>query len=175
MAVHLFGYLAIAWVVTSLVTQGDAASTGVKTYRASPMADNILSLTASRAPAIHKEAVRSIGNYCEFSLGVEGVGRSCMRETDARDIAGSLGIPFVGLSDREKGAAGNRLVILDSGASIDIACDTTYLVPGTKIPCERLIAGVGGVLPPCSRPTSGFQSASKGGGLSTPPTGAHRA
>jgi len=60
-------------------------------------------LTASRAPAIHKEAVRSIGNYCEFSLGVEGVGRSCMRETDARDIAGSLGIPFVGLSDREKG------------------------------------------------------------------------
>jgi len=145
MAVHMFGYLAIAWMVTLLVTQGDAASTGIKAYRASPMADNLLSFTASRAPAIHKEAVRSIGNYCEFSLGVEGVGRSCMRETDARDIAGSLGIPFVGIADREKGAAGNRLVILDSGASIDIACDTTYLVPGTKIPCERLIAGVGGV------------------------------
>jgi len=56
MAVHMFGYLAIAWMVTLLVTQGEAAvggaSTGVKTYRASPMADNLLSFTASRAPAI---------------------------------------------------------------------------------------------------------------------------
>ena len=66
MAVHLFGYLAIAWVVTLLVTQGDAALTGVKTYRASPMADNILSLTASRAPAIHKERSeeRRVGKEC---------------------------------------------------------------------------------------------------------------
>eukprot|EP00962_Isochrysis_galbana_P001935 scaffold501_cov105-Isochrysis_galbana.AAC.5 len=40
---------------------------------------------------------------------------------------------------------GNCLIILDSGAAVDVCCDRTYLIPGTERPCKRQIAGVGGV------------------------------
>jgi hypothetical protein len=144
--VHLFGYLAVVYAISALVTGGDAAS--VPVYRPSPTAEYLLALTAQHAPVLHQRAVLSVSSYCTSTLGVEGVGRSYMRPDDAKHLAEALDIPFVGRAQAlaHPNLKGNRLVILDTGAGIDICCDYTYVVPGTEQPCERNVAGVGGVI-----------------------------
>jgi hypothetical protein len=89
-----------------------------------------------------------IGDYCAKELHVEGFGQTFLTSVDAHRIASDLGIPFMGLSYKAGGSSaskGNRLIILDSGAAVDVCCDRTYLIPGIERPCHRRIAGVGGV------------------------------
>eukprot|EP00962_Isochrysis_galbana_P045760 scaffold18138_cov131-Isochrysis_galbana.AAC.4 len=117
-------------------------------YRPSPAAEYLLAVTAQHAPVLHQHAVHSITNYCTSTLGVQGVGRSYMRPDDAMHLAEALNIPFVGRAQAlaDPTGVGNRLVILDTGAGIDICCDYTYVVPGTERYCQRTVAGVGGVI-----------------------------
>jgi len=72
---HLAGTIAVVYVVSRLVTGGDA--THAPAYRHSPTAERILLSTATYAPAIHQSATRIVGDYCATELNVEGVAVVC--------------------------------------------------------------------------------------------------
>ena len=60
-------------------------------------------------------------------------------------MAKARGIPFAGLSERQgHRLAGTQLVILDSGAGVNICCDYSYVIHGTERVCNRTLSGMGG-------------------------------
>eukprot|EP00962_Isochrysis_galbana_P019784 scaffold5770_cov130-Isochrysis_galbana.AAC.2 len=91
---HLAGTIAVVYVVSRLVTGGDA--THAPAYRHSPTAERILLSTATYAPAIHQSATRLVGDYCATELNVEGFGQTYLAPTHAQRVATDLGIPFTG-------------------------------------------------------------------------------
>eukprot|EP00962_Isochrysis_galbana_P041565 scaffold15303_cov122-Isochrysis_galbana.AAC.1 len=102
----------------------------------------ILLSTATYAPTIHQSATRgsSVTTAPRSSTSRASAKRTWRRPTLNALPLTSASRSFTGYSHRASGfTTGNCLIILDSGAAVDVCCDRTYLIPGTERPCKRQI------------------------------------
>jgi len=138
------GIMFLVFFVSALVTGGHAQE---PTYHESPMANGMINLAARYVPLVHGPAIAKIEARCVSTLGVSGVGQRFLSWDDAAALANDYNIPpFIGLGGHAAGATANtNLVIIDSVAGTNVCCNDTFVVPGSQRPCERMLAGVGGL------------------------------